>query len=97
MTRFEKYRDFFPNARLARSRTGVLEVALHTDGGVLVFNGYTHEQFVDLFHAIGSDPENRVVILTGSGNAFMETITLDGFDFFSPRAMTRFTARAKRS
>jgi hypothetical protein len=61
MSRFEAYRESFPNARLTRSKTGVLEVALHTNGGTLVFNGYTHEQFVDLFHAIGSDPDNRVV------------------------------------
>jgi hypothetical protein len=62
----------------------VLEVTLHTNGGTLVFNGHTHEQFVDLFHAIGSDPENRVVILTGAGQAFMESISPEGFDFFSP-------------
>ena len=96
MTHFDEYRDRFPNARLIRSKTGVLEVALHTDGGVLVFNGYTHEQFVDLFHAIGSDPENRVVILTGSGDAFMETIAPDGFDSLLHWATTRSTARAKR-
>jgi enoyl-CoA hydratase/carnithine racemase len=84
MTQYAAYRDSFPNARLIRSQTGVLEVALHTDGGTLVFNGHTHEQFVDLFHAIGSDPENRVVILTGAGNAFMESISPEGFDFFSP-------------
>ena len=40
-----------PNARLSRDEAGVLEVALHTDGGKLIFNGHTHEQFVDLFHA----------------------------------------------
>src|ERR1700726_2943920 len=84
MTRFDMYRDSFPNARLTRSKTGVLEMALHTDGGTLIFNGHTHEQFVDLFHAIGSDPDNRVVILTGSGEAFMETISPEGFDFFTP-------------
>ena len=72
MMRFDDYHNSFPNARLTRSKTGVLEAALHTDGATLVFNGYTHEQFVDLFHAIGSDSENRVVILTGSGDAFME-------------------------
>ena len=84
MTQFNGYRNSFPNARLTRSPAGVLEVALHTDGGTLVFNGHTHEQFVELFHAIGSDNENRVVILTGSGNAFMESISPEGFDFFSP-------------
>src|SRR5436309_15209991 len=85
MNRFDAYRDSFPNARLTRSSNGVLEVALHTDGGTLVFNGHTHEQFVDLFHAIGSDRDNCVVVLTGSGDAFMERITLDGFVFFTPR------------
>jgi enoyl-CoA hydratase/carnithine racemase len=96
MTRFDEYRDRFPNARLTRSKSGVLEVALHTDGGVLVFNGYTHEQFVDLFHAIGSDPDNRVVILTGSGDAFMETISPDGFDFFSPRGYNKIYRAGKK-
>ena len=31
MSRFDVYRTKFPNARLTRSKTGVLEVALHTD------------------------------------------------------------------
>jgi enoyl-CoA hydratase/carnithine racemase len=67
MSCFDAYRKSFPNARLTRAKTGVLEVALHTNGGKLIFNGHTHEQFVDLFHAIGSDSENRVVILKGRG------------------------------
>ena len=95
MSGFDAYRASFSNARLTRSKSGVLEVALHTDGGTLVFNGHTHEQFVDLFHAIGSDPDNRVVILTGSGNAFMETISPEGFDFFTPRGYDKIYWRAK--
>ena len=51
MSQFANYRDSFQNARLTRSQTGVLEVALHTKGDTLVFNGHTHEQFVELFHA----------------------------------------------
>jgi enoyl-CoA hydratase/carnithine racemase len=96
MTHFDQYHQNFPNARLSRSKTGVLEVALHTDGGVLVFNGHTHEQFVDLFHAIGSDRDNRVVILTGSGGAFMETIAPDGFDFFSPEGYDKIYREGKK-
>ena len=95
MTCFDTYRDRFPNARLSRSPTGVLEMALHTDGGTLVFNGHTHEQFVDLFHAVGSDRDNRVVILTGSGGAFMERITRDGFDFFTPRGYDKIDREGK--
>jgi len=96
MTRFDTYRDSFPNARLTRSKTGVLEMALHTDGGTLVFDGHTHEQFVDLFHAVGSDPDNRVVILTGSGGAFMETISPEGFDFFTPQGYDKIYREGKK-
>jgi enoyl-CoA hydratase/carnithine racemase len=96
MSRFDAYRDGFPNARLNRSKSGVLEVALHTDGGTLIFNGHTHEQFVDLFHAIGSDPDNRVVILTGSGDAFMETISPEGFDFFTPRGYDKIYREGRK-
>jgi enoyl-CoA hydratase/carnithine racemase len=96
MSRFDAYRNSFPNARLARSKTGVLEVALHTDDHTLVFNGHTHEQFVDLFHAVGSDPDNRVVILTGNGKAFMETIGPDGFDFFTPQGYDKIYREGKK-
>jgi len=96
MTSFTDYRDTFPNARLTRSKSGVLEVILHTNGGTLVFNGHTHEQFVDLFHAVGSDPDNRVVILTGSGPAFMESISSEGFDFFSPLGYDKIYREGKR-
>jgi hypothetical protein len=96
MSRFDVYRDGFPNARLNRSKSGVLEVALHIDGGTLVFNGHTHEQFVDLFHAIGSDPDNRVVILTGSGDAFMETISPEGFDFFTPQGYDKIYREGRK-
>ena len=96
MSRFDAYHGSFPNARLTRSKTGVLEVALHTDGGTLMFNGHTHEQFVDLFQAIGSDPDNRVVILTGTGDAFMESISPDGFDFFSPRGYDKIYREGRK-
>jgi enoyl-CoA hydratase/carnithine racemase len=96
MTRFDAYREGFPNARLTRSRSGVLEVMLHTGGDTLVFDGHTHEQFVDLFHAVGSDPDNRVVILTGAGGAFMETISPEGFDFFTPQGYDKIYREGKK-
>jgi enoyl-CoA hydratase/carnithine racemase len=96
MAEFNIYRDRFPNARLTRSENGVLEISLHTDGDVLAFNGHTHEQFVDLFHTIGADRDNRVVILTGSGNAFMETISPDGFDFFTPQGYDKIYREGKK-
>ncbi|MGL4314105.1 MAG: enoyl-CoA hydratase/isomerase family protein [Sphingomonas sp.] len=96
MARFDTYKDAFPNAKLTRKANGVLEVALHSNGGKLIFNGHTHEQFVDLFHQIGEDRENRVVILTGSGDAFMDTIDPEGFDFFSPEGYDKILREGRK-
>ena len=96
MAKFDTYRETFPNARLSRKPNGVLEVALHTDGGKLVFNGHTHEQFVHLFHVIGEDHANRVVILTGRGDAFMDAISPEGFDFFSPQGYDKILREGRK-
>lgn len=96
MSRFETYSDSFSNARLTRTASGVLEVTLHTDGDKLIFNGHTHEQFVELFHQIGSDPDNRVVILTGAGDAFMDAINPEGFDFFTPRGYDKIFREGRK-
>ena len=96
MAKFDTYANAFPNAKLNRKENGVLEVALHTGGGKLVFNGHTHEQFVDLFHQIGEDRDNRVVILTGSGDAFMDAIDPEGFDFFTPEGYDKILREGRK-
>ena len=96
MAAFERYKDAYPNAQLTRSDSGVLEVVFHTSGGKLIFNGHTHEQFTDLFHQIGEDRDNRVVILTGTGDAFMDTIEPDGFDFFTPQGYDKIFREGRK-
>src|SRR5580658_6306409 len=80
---FESYRDKYQNVRMKRD-DGILEVALHTGGGSLVFGGHAHEALMHAFRDIGDDPNNHVVILTGTGDEFCAQITADGFDFFTP-------------
>src|SRR6201987_5094646 len=80
---FDSYRNKYDNVRMKREE-GILEVALHSGGGPLVFNGYVHEALVKAFRDIGDDPENHVVILTGTGDEFCAQIMPDGFDFFTP-------------
>jgi enoyl-CoA hydratase/carnithine racemase len=96
MTMFDQYRNAFPHAKLTRSAVGVLEVVLHTNGNTLVFNGHTHEEFVELFRQIGEDTENSVVILTGAGAAFIDNIDAEGFDFFSPRGYDKIYREGKK-
>ena len=80
---FDSYRDKYENVRMRRE-DGILEVALHSNGGPLVFNGFVHEALVHAFRDIGDDSGNHVVILTGTGAEFCTQISADGFDFFTP-------------
>lgn len=96
MAMFDTYRDAFPHAKLSRSADGILEVTLHSDGDTLVFNGHTHEEFVRLFHEIAEDSDNRVVILTGAGDAFIDRIDPAGFDFFTPRGYDKIYREGKK-
>src|ERR1700751_1315486 len=80
---FDSYREKYENVTMRREG-GILEVALDTGGGPLQFNGYVHEALVGAFRDIGDDPDNHVVILTGSGNEFCAQISPEGFDFFTP-------------
>lgn len=80
---FDSYSNKYENVKMKRE-DGILEVALHTRGGPLVFNGYVHEALVSAFHDIGDDRENHVVILTGTGNEFCAQLSPEGFDFFTP-------------
>jgi enoyl-CoA hydratase/carnithine racemase len=96
VVKFDGYKAVFPHAKLTRSSDGVLEVVLHTDGDTLVFDGYAHEEFVELFHQIGQDADNRVVIMTGAGNAFIDRIDPAGFDFFSPRGYDKIYREGKK-
>jgi enoyl-CoA hydratase/carnithine racemase len=64
------YGSGYQNARLSRDHHGVLEVVLHTEGGPLVWSESAHRELGYLFADIAADAQNRVVILTGAGDAF---------------------------
>lgn len=74
MTEFKDYAYKYPNIRMER-HDGILEITFHTDGGSLVWGGGPHGQFGPAFHDIGRDKENKIVIMTGTGDAFIEEIS----------------------
>jgi len=65
----EQYADQYRNIRFER-RNGILQMTFHTEGGPLQWGGGPHEEFPRAFADAGSDRENRVIILTGTGDAF---------------------------
>jgi enoyl-CoA hydratase/carnithine racemase len=69
MLRFEDYSRSYRFIKMER-RGGILQMTLHTDGGPLQWNLDAQVEFVRAFTEVGADRENRVVILTGTGNEF---------------------------
>jgi enoyl-CoA hydratase/carnithine racemase len=64
-----RYRDFFVMER----RGGIIEVRMHTDGGPFVTTMAGHNALGQAWLEIGNDPENQVVIITGTGDQWMVT------------------------
>lgn len=74
----------FHTVRLDRRPNGVLVATLHDgNGGAFKISDVSHRELGEAFAAIGADRANKVVILTGSANAF-----IDGAEFSDPAALT---------
>jgi enoyl-CoA hydratase/carnithine racemase len=89
------YRGKYTCATLNRSPQGVLEVTLHTNGSDLVWSFDVHHEMGYLFEDIGRDPDNKVIILTGTGSTFIANTDLPRPDS-SPDFLVRLLYDAKR-
>lgn len=69
-----RYFSAYQNLAMSRDGNGVLTVRFHTDGGPITFTGQTHEDFTHALEEISLDGENRAMVLTGTGDVFMDQI-----------------------
>ncbi len=69
MALLDQYADKYQTIRMER-RQGILQMTFHTNGGPLQWGGGPHSEFPQAFADVGSDPENRIVIMTGTGDVF---------------------------
>jgi enoyl-CoA hydratase/carnithine racemase len=70
MAKFEDYANKYKHVRIER-RNGILQMQLHTDGGTLRWGEGPHSELGKCFYDIGSDPENKVIIMTGTEDKFI--------------------------
>lgn len=75
--KFDEYADSFKTAKVTRDEAGVITVQLHSRGAELTWNGLPHRELQELFAAIASDRENKVMVLTGTGRQFVSVV--EGF------------------
>ena len=70
-TPLEEYQKKFSRVKFAREN-GILTVTLHKDGGEFSWSLATHREISTLWNYIGMDPENKIIILTGTGSSFLD-------------------------
>ena len=68
------YFDRYENLAFSRDDNGVLTMRFHTNGGPIVFTGQTHEDLPLALEEVALDEDNRAMILTGTGDVFMDQI-----------------------
>ena len=69
MARFEDYANQYQTVRMER-RDGILQITFHTQDGSLKWGEPPHRELGHTFADIGSDPDNKMVIMTATGEAF---------------------------
>jgi enoyl-CoA hydratase/carnithine racemase len=69
VAKFDEYAEKYKTVRMER-RDGILQMSFHTNGGPLQWGLLPHGEFSQAFRDVGSDPENKVIIMTGTGDAF---------------------------
>ncbi len=65
------YFDRYETLNFERTDSGILTLRLHSNGGPVVYRSAHHHDWAHAFLDIAADRENRVVILTGTGDAFI--------------------------
>jgi enoyl-CoA hydratase/carnithine racemase len=72
----ERFADYFT---FERRDDGVLLVQAHTGGGPVRLSVENHRALGQMLKTVGADPENEILILSGSGDEFMMESEEDGF------------------
>ena len=76
---------------------GVLTLRFHTDGGPATFTGPMHTDLPRALAEIGDDRDNRVLVLTGTGDRFMTDIDGPSLgDITKPAVWDKTTAEGRR-
>ena len=91
------YFTAFKNLAFSRTPSGVLTLRFHTDGGPVTFTGQTHTDLPRALNEIAEDRDNRVLVLTGTGDRFMTDIDGPSLgDITKPAAWDRTIAEGRR-
>ncbi|MCB2051404.1 MAG: enoyl-CoA hydratase/isomerase family protein [Novosphingobium sp.] len=81
---FADYADNYANIALERDDQGVLVMRFHTNGGPLIWSEQCHAELGHCFATVGADRENRVIVMTGTGDDWCAEIDFASFKLNNP-------------
>jgi enoyl-CoA hydratase/carnithine racemase len=91
------YFDKYENFSFIRDEAGVLVLRFHTKGGPIVFTGQTHQDLPGALEEISLDHGNAALVLTGTGDAFMDQIDGPSLgEIFKPAAWEKTRAEGAK-
>jgi len=68
---FDAYRETFKDFFHMERRDGIILLRMHHNGGSAKFDFAAHNAWGQVWHEIGNDPENEVMILTGTADEWV--------------------------
>src|SRR3954466_5623266 len=92
---FSDYSTAYRHVKMRRE-AGILEVRLHSDEGPLYWGDGPHTELGYCFADIGSDPENRVIILTGTDNQFLARLDSSWVGEMTPEKWSKIYFHGRR-
>lgn len=92
MTTLDDYRNRYSCIRMRRE-DGVLEMTFHTEEGSLQWGLKPHRELTEAFKDVAADRDNKVVLITGSGDDFTgpRVVPGQGNEIFPYRPTAAFT------
>lgn len=76
---FDEYSRRLAEHFIMKRENGIVEVRFHTNGSEVLWSMEVHRALWQMFQAIGQDPENEVMILTGTGDSWIMNRDMDSY------------------
>jgi enoyl-CoA hydratase/carnithine racemase len=75
----KEYRDRYAEHFAIRRRDGIVELRMHTEGGPAIFSLGLKNAWGQLLAQLGTDPANEVLIVTGTGDRWIDGVHRPSF------------------
>ena len=73
------YFDKYPTIAFERDELGILVMRLHSNNGPVAYSPQHHADWAGAFYDVGIDRDNSVVIITGTGDSFIDAFDWPGW------------------